>query len=298
MVATTNIAGTAALRPAVEADLAGEETSRSAVAWSAIFVGAVAATATSLMLMILGSGLGLTMVSPWENRGTSAATAGVAAVIWIVVVQWLASALGGYLTGRLRAKWVRIHTDEVFFRDTAHGFLAWALATVAGASLFALMTAWSVAGAARGATEAAANAAPAAVQAMASRDGDEGYFADLLMRTTNPVVDVSKVDNRLETLRILSRSQQEGTVTLSAEDRTYLGQMVAARTGMNQAEAETRVDAIVAQLNDAQQKARAAADEARKRTAQLSIMVALSMVVGAFIASAAAALGGQGRDGV
>jgi hypothetical protein len=238
------------------------------------------------------------MVSPWAGMGASAATVGVSAVIWVVAVQWLSSGMGGFLAGRMRTKWVRLHSHEVFFRDTAHGFAAWSLATVAGAVLFALATAHGVAGAARGAADAAALAAVASPPAPGMRGpgGEQDYFVDLLLRTTNPIVEVSKRDTRAETERILERSTQDGTVTLAPEDKTYIAQMVAARTGANQADAETRVDAIVTQLNDAEQKARAAADEARKRAAQLAIVTALSMVIGAFIAAAAAALGGRARD--
>lgn len=106
------------------------ESSTSAVSWSAIIAGAFSASALTFVLMLLGSGLGLTMVSPWTNQGASITTFAVSAAIWLIVVQWLSSALGGYMTGRLRARWIGVHTDETFFRDTAHGFLAWAVATL------------------------------------------------------------------------------------------------------------------------------------------------------------------------
>ena len=298
MVSTSNLAGRDPAFVVIEDDLARDELTRSAVSWGAIFVGALAAAAVTVILMVLGTGLGLTMVSPWAGMGASAATVGVSALIWVVVVQWLSSGLGGFLAGRLRTKLIRLHTHESFFRDTAHGFAAWSLATVAGATLFALATAHGVGGAARGAADAAAVAAASAPPAAGMRGpgGPQDYFVDLLLRTTNPVVEVSKLDTRAETKRILERSTQDGTITLAPEDRTYIAQMVAARTASTQADAETRVDQIVTQLNEAEQKARAAADEARKRAAQLAIVTALSMVIGAFIAAAAAALGGRARD--
>ena len=102
------------------------EAPRSAVSWGAIFAGAAVAAAVSLALMILGAGFGLTIVSSWSNSGVSAGTFAVTTAIGLVVIQWIASGLGGYITGRLRTRWVGIHTDEkVFFHDTAHGFLAW-----------------------------------------------------------------------------------------------------------------------------------------------------------------------------
>ena len=114
------------------------ESSASAVEWAAIVGGALAAIGISVILFTLGSGLGLSTVSPWSWSNPSPTAFGMVAGIWLIVTQWLASALGGYLTGRLRTKWVGIRTDEVFFRDTAHGFLAWALATVLMATFFTL----------------------------------------------------------------------------------------------------------------------------------------------------------------
>jgi hypothetical protein len=126
----TSIPGTTA---ATAADAGG----RSAVSWAAIIGGAVASAALTLVLLALGAGIGLTTVSPWSNSGATMTGFGIGAAIWFIVVQWLASGVGGYLTGRLRTRWVSVHTDEVFFRDTANGFLSWALATVVGAGFLA-----------------------------------------------------------------------------------------------------------------------------------------------------------------
>jgi hypothetical protein len=114
------------------------ESSASAVEWASIFGGALAAFGVTLILLTLGPGLGLTTVSPWSFTNPSPTTFGTVAAIWLVVTQWLSSAFGGYLTGRLRTKWVGIRTDEVLFRDTAHGLLAWALATLLIAALVTL----------------------------------------------------------------------------------------------------------------------------------------------------------------
>lgn len=102
----------------------------SAVSLSAIFAGTVAALALTLTLVIIGSAFGLGSVSPWPGVGARPTTFTIGAGIWLVVTQWLSSAVGGYFAGRLRTRWHGLHTDEVFFRDTAHGFLTWALATV------------------------------------------------------------------------------------------------------------------------------------------------------------------------
>ena len=110
-------------------------TNESAVSWAAVIAGAVGAAALSLVLFVLGTGLGLAVVSPWAGEGISGTTASVSTIVWVTVVQLLASVLGGYLAGRLRTRWITVHTDEVYFRDTAHGFLAWAVATLLMATL-------------------------------------------------------------------------------------------------------------------------------------------------------------------
>jgi hypothetical protein len=118
----------------IDADLypAGVSTAPtgSAVSWSAIAAGTIGAIALTLTLLALGSAFGLAAVSPWPGIGAKPTTFTVTAGIWLIVTQWLSAALGGYLAGRLRTRWQGLHTDEIFFRDTAHGFVTWATATV------------------------------------------------------------------------------------------------------------------------------------------------------------------------
>ena len=111
------------------------QTQASAVSWGAIVAGAAGAAALALILLMLGTGLGLSSVSPWAYSGVSATTFGVSTILWLTFTQLVASGMGGYLAGRLRTKWVAVHTDEVYFRDTAHGFLSWAVAALATAAL-------------------------------------------------------------------------------------------------------------------------------------------------------------------
>jgi hypothetical protein len=101
------------------------ESSASGVHWGAITAGALGAVGVTFVLTSLGPALGHIIASPWSPSGSVPTAFGLAAGIWLIVTQWLASGLGGYLAGRLREKWVGIRTDEVLFRDTAHGFLAW-----------------------------------------------------------------------------------------------------------------------------------------------------------------------------
>jgi len=298
------------------------EASKSAVSWGAIIAGAVVAAAVSLILLALASGLGLASVSPWPNSGVTLKTFSVMTAIGLIVVQWLASGLGGYVTGRLRTKWVGTHTHEVFFRDTAHGFIMWALSTVLVATLLASATASLVGAGAHGAamvaTGAAAGSAMADSGATNSGAGGGGgsaagganssapvgtmsptgsisaYNIDTLFRVAQANSANSNADARAEATRILARSLTSGDVP--AADRAYLAQLVAARTGVSDTDAQKRVDDTIAQVQADETKARQAADAARKASAAASIFTALSMVIGAFIACAAAALGGQLRD--
>src|ERR1700733_7212054 len=150
------------------------ESTKSAVSWGAIVAGAVVAAAVSLILLALASGLGLASVSPWPNSGASLTTFSVMTAIGLIVVQWVASGLGGYMTGRLRTKWTGTHTHEVFFRDTAHGFIMWALSTVLVASLLASATASLVGAGAHGAAMVASGAAAGGAGAAGSAMTNSG----------------------------------------------------------------------------------------------------------------------------
>jgi len=278
------------------------ETATSGVVWPAIIGGAFAAVSLSLILLALGSGFGLASESPWFNSGASATTFTVMTAIWLIVVQWLASGLGGYLTGRLRTKWVGLHTQEVFFRDSADGFLTCAVAPVIGAAFLASAaapvvsgTATVVAGVASGAGAGASQGvAESATQSGGSIADPTAYFVDSLYRTDHPGANAADGDVRAQSSRILLNGSRIGDVP--APDKTYLVLLVAARTGLSQADAAKRVDEVIAQVKAAEVKARQAADAARKAGAYLSIFTALSMLVGVFIACVAAALGGQQRD--
>lgn len=262
----------------------------SAISWAAIFGGAVAAASTTLILILLGSGLGLAYLSPWPNAGASATTFTIAAGVWLIVVQWLSSGLGGFITGRLRTKWVRIHTHEVFFRDTAHGLLTWGLASLVAV---AILTSAGTSTVGTG-TRAAATVASGAAQGVGSLAQTRAYDVDSLFRGEKPELSSSSSGVQAEVTRIFARDLRNGDVPDS--DRTYLASLVATRTGLSDTDAQKRVDDVIAQEKTAENNLRQAADTARKSTAAIAIFTALSMLVGAFIASAAAAYGGSLRD--
>ncbi|MBO0143542.1 hypothetical protein JZX87_20455 [Agrobacterium sp. Ap1] len=278
----------------------GVESSASALSWGPVIGGAVAAAATALILLLLGAGVGLTMVSPWSGESASFTTVSITAAIWFVVVQWLASALGGYLTGRLRTKWAGVHTDEVFFRDTAHGFLSWALATVLVAGLAGSAFTSLVGGGVQALASATSTATIAgATSGSADNTGPNvaaGYFTDALLRPQD-LRNRAQTDDAAavaEVSRILLNSATAGS--MPDEDKTYLSAVVASRTGLTPEEAKARVDAVLQRIDQAKIETQEAADKARKSASTTAMLGALSLLVGAFIASAAAALGGRQRD--
>jgi len=258
---------------------AGAAPSVSAVTWPAVAAGALAAIAATLILFSLGSGLGFAVASPWGDVGRTAAKLSIAAAIWLVVVQWIASAAGGYLSGRLRTRWYGVHVYETFFRDTAHGFLAWALASIVVAVIAAALAAATTGGA----TTAAAAASPA----------NFAYDADALYRTSAGDEN-ALAPAKAEAWRLLAADALHGG--LNVTDHDYLVASVAARVALSPVDAAQRVDAVVARERQAAADAAVAADNARKAAATLGFLTALSMLVGAFIASVAGALGGMERD--
>ena len=287
-------------------DVVPTESSVAAVSWGPVIAGAFTAAAISLILMLLGSGLGLTIVSPWSTEGVTVTTFAASTAVWLIVVQWLSAGLGGYLTGRLRTKWVGVHNDEVYFRDTAHGFLAWAVATLIVAGVLGSALSAAVGSGVQAASTVASGAAMGA-SAGASANVDAGtadnataYFVDTLFRPANvaaPATGTAAPDTGdavSQASRILVASAAAGEV--SADDKTYLSQLIAARTGLSEADAQARVDALLARVEAAKVQTQEAADTARKAGATFALVAALSLAVGAFIASAAAMLGGKQRD--
>ncbi|MGA3157326.1 MAG: hypothetical protein ABSE43_07125 [Steroidobacteraceae bacterium] len=266
---------------------------KSATSWPAIAAGAFVAIGTSLVLLALGAGLGFASTSPRPDRGVSASTLVISAAIWLIVTQWLSAAMGGYIAGRLRSRWVGTHTHEVFFRDTAHGLITWAVATVLVAG-FVGSTAHMLI---NGVTRAASEVATAGAQTV-STGALGAYGTDKLFRPSNIAPGnggaSGENDARTEAQHIIANSLTDGHV--SDADRTYLVQLVAARAGISQADAQQRVDQWLASSLDAEAQLKAAAEATRKAASETAIYTALSLLIGAFIASVAAALGGRLRD--
>ena len=265
-------------------DVLAAADAQSVVSWASIAAGAVVAAASSLGLLALGVGLGLSSVSPWTDSGVSASTFKNATGIYMVAVAVMASAMGGYLAARLRTRWIGVNTNEVFFRDTAHGLITWAFATVLSASVLGAAATHIVGGVAAGAGAAAGQAA--------QNVNPSRVFVDRLFRTdavSPPATPAGANDARAEVTRLWTSTFNAGGDLVPA-DRSYLARLIASQTGMSQADAEKR-------LNDVIVEAKAAADSARKAAAKLAFWLTASLLFGAFAATLAAVEGGQLRDG-
>jgi hypothetical protein len=263
------------------------EDAESAVCWGAIFAGAFSAAAVTLILTTLGIATGLALVSPWSGTSLSAGAFKISAGAYLVVTAMIASTIGGYMAGRLRTKWSGALRQEVLFRDTAHGLVAWAFATLVLAavlgsgtgSLLSASTTGIFSGAAQGASQA-------------SRPSTD-YFVDMLLRPApTPALAVQQSDPaaaRREVGLIFSRDFASSS-DFPAADRAYLAQVVASRTGLTQTEADKRVSDVIEQT-------KTYLDSARKYGIAFALWATLSLFVGAFAASAGAIEGGQLRDG-
>lgn len=266
---------------------------RTGIAWGPVLGGAVVAVAVTVLLGAIGSGWGLASLSVYGDN-PSATTFTVIAAIWLLIMHWVASFFGGYLAGRLRAGWGGVHGDEVMFRDTAAGFVAWAAATLFIIGLVGSGAGSALSGLGHAASAIAGSAAGGAAHAAQAEMGSDGsYMVDTLFRSTAPDGKETPAEARAEAGRILAT----GAVgEISKPDHDYLVQMVAARTGMEPAEATKRVDAVIATEQEAVAKAKQAADAARKAAGRLALFTGFSMLVGAFIACVAGAVGGRQRD--
>jgi len=280
---------------------------QSGVSWAAVFAGGISAAAISVILILFGTGLGLASVSPWPGAGVSATTFTVLAAIWLIIVQWVSSLFGGYMAGRLRTKWVAVHTDEVFFRDTAHGFLAWCLGTLLVVGVLSGM-----------AGSAVNNGTRAATAIQATNQTATRYYVDLLFReNANPnaaadnggsaigapgaapapaasVPGMTDQEMRNEASTILNEGMTAGGV--SSTDQTYLAQLVSEKTGLAPADAQERVTDVLNRENAAIVKAKQVADASRKAASGAAIYTFVSLLIGAFIACVAGAIGGRLRD--
>jgi hypothetical protein len=271
-------------RPAGAVAVDSAEPAIAGVSWAAVVAGAVASCALTLVLLSFGAGVGFSVVSPWAHSGVSATSFEIGTGLYFIVMAMISSAVGGYLAGRLRNRWLGVPSTEVLFRDTAHGFLAWALASLLGAILLASPATSLLSSATSGAARSVGSS-----QSVGPMDG----YVDMLLRPDNPTAEsataASTGPTGQELARLLTMDFRNGAEPAAA-DRAYLVKVVAARSGLGQADADKRVNDVLTQIKSDLEKARKAAEH-------LAIWLTLSLFIGAFSAALAATEGGGLRDG-
>jgi len=261
------------------------EAAASGVSWPAVFAGAFAAAALSLILLALGAGAGLSSLSPFSGAGVSTTAIGFGALIYLCITEIISSGVGGYLAGRLRTKWVDLHTDEVYFRDTAHGFLAWCVALVMSAAFLGAAAAGMV-----GASASSMNAREASNAGAADTAALEAnrYYIDSLFRGSKVGNAAEETAYKAEAAGVFAHTLANRAV-LMPDDRNYVAGLVSAATGLNHNEAEARVTNVF-------ERDQAATDQARKSAAHALYWLFVALLLGAFTASFAATMGGHRRD--
>jgi hypothetical protein len=295
-------------------------TTSSAVSWGAVLAGAATTAVLSLILLILGVGLGLSSVSPWANAGITAATFGISTIIWLTLTQAVASGMGGYLAGRLRVRWQGVTNNEVFFRDTAHGFLAWAIASIGTAALMTsvisaivsggISAGASVAGGAVNAASAAAGAGIATVGRDARSEiaatGDKvvsalqsGVIESLFRSDPSAVNRSAATAQGASSSTVPPSTEQPGAAPIAEVSRifmrhlradaippadlSYVGQWVSRTTGLPQQEAEKRVSDTFNNMRTAAAEAEVAARSATDSARKASAKAALWLFVSLLI---------------
>src|SRR3981081_400777 len=246
--------------------------------WTPVVAGAICAAALSFILVTFAAavGLGVSSTSPtWRDASVAL---WILSGLYLILQALLSFGLGGYIAGRIRTSLAENSTEEVENRDGLHGLAAWALAVVMGAALGGLIGASAINRPSVPTTSANSSAAEPILS----------YELDRLFRSARRPANVDLNSERAEAGRILlTSSSHEG---VSADDRTYLIQQVAATTGLAAADAERRVDNVIA-------SSRTALARSRRSTIILAFSLAAALLLGAVAAWAAASAGGRHRDG-
>jgi hypothetical protein len=246
--------------------------------WTPVVAGAICAAALSFILVTFAAavGLGVSSTSPtWRDASVAL---WILSGLYLILQALLSFGLGGYIAGRIRTSLAENSTEEVENRDGLHGLAAWALAVVMGAALAGLIGASAINRPSVPTTSANSSAAEPILS----------YELDRLFRSARRPANVDLNSERAEAGRILlTSSSHEG---VSADDRTYLIQQVAATTGLAAADAERRVDNVIA-------SSRTALARSRRSTIILAFSLAAALLLGAVAAWAAASAGGRHRDG-
>ncbi|XID75456.1 hypothetical protein ACF3NA_02630 [Alkanindiges sp. WGS2144] len=291
------------------------------VSWGAIFAGVIMALAIQVLLMLLGTAIGLSTLNPAKeaNPMDGLATGGL---IWWTISSIIAMFLGGWVSGRL--------ANGTPKDGLMHGAMVWALATLLLTTAMGRVVTGvgtligqglavggaAVAAAAPGAVDSAQDTLrkngfdlnnireeaktllrqtgkpelqPENLRAQAQQATDQATNTAQANANAAPAQQNANVDQLLQNLF------REGQDTVNAVDRQALVNVLVAR-GQTPAEAERTVDGWIGTYQTARQQMQAAEAKARQ-AAQQAADAATKAALWAFIASLlgviAAAIGGR-----
>jgi hypothetical protein len=243
--------------------------------------GAIAAAALAFVLHSFAAAIGLAVSSTAPTWRDSSAWLWLLSGVYLVLVALVAYGLGGYIAGLMRERLADDATpDEAEMRDGTHGLLVWGVATL----LTGLMIALSTVAATRLAAPSAGSAGPAT-----SIGGENliAYDLDHLFRAERRPAGIDMTYARAEAARILLTASSHNGV--APEDRGYLARLVVNMTGLAPADAQTRVDSVIASAKQNIQRA-------RRASVVLAFMAGAAALLGAAAAWYAACAGGRQRD--
>lgn len=291
-----------AMSPQSVVDVTVGETARY-VDWAAIFAGAILASAISFVLFTFGTGIGLSLTSPYPEESVNVVAFAIALGLWVLWVSISSFIAGAYLAGRMRRRIGDVTEHEVEVRDAAHGLLVWAVSVLIGA----LIAAWVAGGVASKTADVAASGATGVVAAAAQEAADgtdpADYWTDVLFRpgtaaapaAATATAPASNADQaRQAARRILSTRTTDGK--LPDDDRAYLIRSVMDTTGLSEADAAARVDAALTGFNQPKAEAQRLAEKARKFGILVAFLTAAALAIGAAASWWAAVIGGRHRD--
>jgi hypothetical protein len=248
------------------------------LAWTPAVAGALIAAALSSVLIAFGAAIGLGVASSAPTWRDASVALWLLSGIYLILVAVVSFGIGGYIAGRIRTGLPATDARDIEHRDGLHGLAAWAIAVVLTVLLTAIVASATLA------------RAPSA-QGVPSASAAEpllSYELDRLFRPARRAPNAETAMERAEAGRILLTSSSHSGV--AAEDRTYLVQLVTGIAGLAGADAERRVDNVIA-------SAKTAIARSRRSAIIAAFSIAASILLGAVVAWFAAGEGGRHRDG-
>jgi hypothetical protein len=244
--------------------------------WTPVIAGALTAVAVSSILVSFATTVGLGVSSAAPTWRDASVALWLLSGLYLVLQALVSFGVGGYVAGRVRAPYGLAESDETEKRDGLHGVGSWALAVVLGAVLAAMVA-------------SAANRPNALTSPPAATEPSVlSYELDHLFRAARRAPTPELAPARSEAGRILLTASSHSGV--STDDRSYLVQLVSGTTGLAPADAERRVDTVIA-------NAKSALSRARASTIILAFSIAAALLLGAVAAWMGAESGGRHRDG-